>query len=217
METHGHPIFTFCVTFQVELLRILVSKGLNVNAVDTRGRSPAHAAAMNNHVTALAVLIGAGRRSPSPPSVPPTSALAGGVRGRDIRLLDLEARDVDGATPLHLAVAAGQLAAVGCLIDAGADVNACDGAGQGCVWRATVDGKVRGRDVVVHVVNSLSMKWSTCNESTPSFVPLRQGLHLSGDDATQKWTIAADCPTLRVCFCVACDLLARHFAAAAVF
>lgn len=111
---------------------------LDVNTPDTRGRSPAHAAALNNHVGALLELSEASLRPPQSFALP-LSSFGGG----SIAVLNLDGRDVDGATPLHLAAAAGQLEAVEFLCSAGADLNTCDGAGQTCVWRAVVDGKVR--------------------------------------------------------------------------
>lgn len=66
---------------------------------------------------------------------------AGDERGRT--RLDVDVRDAEGASPLHLAAAAGHLEAVDFLCEAGADVNASDGAGQACVWRAASNGQVR--------------------------------------------------------------------------
>lgn len=121
------------------MLRTMVGMCLDVNTPDTRGRSPAHAAALNNHVGALLELSEASLRPPQSLAVPPSTAFGGG----SIAVLNLEARDSDGATPLHVAATAGHLEAVKFLCSAGADINTCDEAGQTCVWRAVVDGKVR--------------------------------------------------------------------------
>lgn len=122
----------------------MVSMRLDINTPDARGRSPAHAAAVNNHIGALLELV-----EPSLQAPPPTAALlhsisssGRGGSGSATRALDVDARDDDGATALHLAAAAGHVEAVDLLCSAGADIDACDGTGQTCVWRATVDGKV---------------------------------------------------------------------------
>lgn len=140
------PLSSATCTHQkkVSILSIMVSMRLDINTPDARGRSPAHAAAVNNNIGALLELA-----EPSFQAPPPTAALShsvssgnGGGSGNTTRALDVDARDEDGTTALHLAAAAGHVEAVDLLCSAGADINACDGTGQTCVWRAVVDGKV---------------------------------------------------------------------------
>lgn len=116
--------------------------GLSVNIPDIRGRSPVHVAASRNSVNALVVLSEAGRIPRSP------AESRGGSRSSELgdvhqSLLDVDVKDADGSSSLHLAAAAGHLDAVAILCDAGADINAIDGAGQTCVWRAASTGQVR--------------------------------------------------------------------------
>lgn len=123
---------------QLELLRRLVKEGLRLNAADKKGQTPAHAAARANHVGAIAVLSGTER---------PSSPRAGvGSRPGDsaaVAALNLNARDTEGATPLHHAAAAGHAEAATYLCGAGANVDAADALGRSPAWKATVDGRVR--------------------------------------------------------------------------
>ncbi|CAM9705585.1 unnamed protein product, partial [Ectocarpus sp. 8 AP-2014] len=119
-----------------EILRLLVKEGLDVNAPDHKGCSPAHAAARDNQVDALAVL---NERACSP--------RAGGGSGRDLGsnspVLDLDAKDNNGASPLHYAVAARHLSALAFLCDAGANVDAVDASGRTPCWQVAEDGEVK--------------------------------------------------------------------------
>ena len=98
-----------------------MEQGLNVNAADHEGRSPAHVVAFNSYTDALKVLIGTSGNS----------------------FLHLNSRDKEGATPLHYAVVAGHLEIVSLLADSGADLDATDSSGRTPAWIATVDGEVR--------------------------------------------------------------------------
>ena len=132
---------------QLELLRRLVKEGLRLNAADKKGQTPAHAAARANNVGAIAVLSGTERPSPS--------RAGGGLRPGEsaaAAVLDLNARDTEGATPLHHAAAAGHAEAVTYLCGAGADVDAADALGRSSAWKATVNGQVRVRACVVVAV-----------------------------------------------------------------
>lgn len=114
----------------------------SINTVDARGRSPVHAAASRNAVRALTVLSEVGR------SPRHGSGLGNGQRprhagGKCVDCLEPDARDADGASPLHLAVTAGHIEAVTLLCEAGADVNAVDGSGLTSAWTAAATGQVR--------------------------------------------------------------------------
>lgn len=120
---------------------MLVKDGVSVSTPDLRGRSPAHAAASNNLVGTLQVLADAARLP-----ISQRGSGGGGADGASGNVVknfpDLDLKDEDGASPLHLAAAAGHLEAVAFLVKAGADINAIDGAGLSCVWTATVNGQV---------------------------------------------------------------------------
>ncbi|CAM9856530.1 unnamed protein product [Scytosiphon promiscuus] len=121
---------------RLDVLRLLVEAGLDVNTPDRRGCSPAHAAAREGQVDAIAIFVEAGRLRP-----PTTSDLSGDGGGGRGRALDLDARDVNGASPLHHAVAARRSEAVTFLCDAGAEVDAVDAVGNTPCWQALVDGQ----------------------------------------------------------------------------
>lgn len=107
-----------------------MNEGLDVNAADIQGFSPAHMAAQKNHVDVLVALT----------KTKPLRSPSGGVRAA---VLDVNVEDKEGASPLHHAVAAGHLEAAVFLVDAGANVDAMDLFRRTPAWRATVDEEVK--------------------------------------------------------------------------
>ena len=128
----------------MDLLRLLVKEGLDVTAPDHKGRSPAHVAAHKNQVGAIAVLAQAAPRPSSPRAAGGSSSGSGGGGGGgdNAAVLDLNARDSNGESPLHHAVMARHAEAVGFLCDAGVDVDVVDAAGKTPCWHATENGEV---------------------------------------------------------------------------
>lgn len=131
---------------QVDILRLLMKEGYDVNTTDHEGRCPAHAAARENQVGALAVLAENARRCPPASGGSSSGGGGGGDGGGDggtgRSIVDFDARDLGGASPLHHAVEGRHAEAAAFLCDAGANVDAVDALGNTPCWQAVVDGQV---------------------------------------------------------------------------
>lgn len=131
---------------QLELLRLLVKEGLDVTAVDHKGRSPAHVAAHKNEVGAITVLAQTARPTGSPSGGESSGdgrSNAGGISSTSVVGLDvLGVKDANGESPLHHAVMARHAEAIALLCDAGVDVDAVDAAGKTPCWHAVEGGEV---------------------------------------------------------------------------
>ncbi|XP_067172959.1 LOW QUALITY PROTEIN: B-cell lymphoma 3 protein, partial [Apteryx mantelli] len=97
------PLHLAVITAQPALVRLLVAHGASPAAPDRHGRTAAHLACEQRSARCLRELLAA-------PGAPP----------------DLEARNYDGLTPLHVAVGAGAREPAQLLLEAGADVDAAD-------------------------------------------------------------------------------------------
>ena len=89
-----------CWRWRLELARLLLTAGADVNAKNKWGSTPLHAAAREGHTEAVRLLLEAGA--------------------------DVNAENEDGETPLHWAAWEGHTDVVRLLLAAGADVNAKD-------------------------------------------------------------------------------------------
>ncbi|XP_071656628.1 B-cell lymphoma 3 protein-like [Patagioenas fasciata] len=96
------PLHLAVITSQPALVRLLVSHGASPSAPDRLGRSAAHLACEAASPRCLRELLRGGRG------------------------LDLQARNYEGLTPLHVAVGSGAPESVRLLLDHGADVDAVD-------------------------------------------------------------------------------------------
>jgi ankyrin repeat protein len=86
------------------ILKLLIDKGANVNAINNSEDTPLHLAARNNHMTSLEILIGAGA--------------------------SVSAINVSDQTPLHYAVGAGNIDIAILLILNGCDTEIVDATGR---------------------------------------------------------------------------------------
>ena len=97
---HGH----------VEVARMLVEAGADVEALAADGATPMHIAAQNAHLEVVRTLVEAGA--------------------------DVEAQKARGSRPMHIAAAHGQVDAMRTLRELGADIEAMDAAGRRPVYYA---------------------------------------------------------------------------------
>ncbi|XP_058679127.1 B-cell lymphoma 3 protein [Ammospiza caudacuta] len=119
LDVYNHlrqtPLHLAVITGQVSLVRLLVSHGASPTCPDRLGRTCAHLACGSH-------LAGGGGATAGPrPRV-----LRELLRGPGGGAVDLQARDYEGLTPLHVAVASGSRESVLLLLQHGADVDAGD-------------------------------------------------------------------------------------------
>jgi hypothetical protein len=121
------PIHVAVSQGRVAIARELLRHGARVDVRDTLGRTPLHVALANGKVPAAALLVTQGAQDDRQALL---FELAGeGALDRDVieflsaRGADINATGPDGRTPLHSAVAAGDVKMAKRLIAAGADVN----------------------------------------------------------------------------------------------
>ena len=91
------PVWCASRVGHVEVLKLLLDCGVDVNAVSNRGETPLYAAAREGHVAAIKLLLGRGA--------------------------DIHKADDDGRTPVYTASESGEVEAVHVLLKAGADAN----------------------------------------------------------------------------------------------
>ncbi|XP_030825635.1 LOW QUALITY PROTEIN: B-cell lymphoma 3 protein homolog, partial [Camarhynchus parvulus] len=108
------PLHLAVITGQVSLLRLLLAHGASPMCPDRLGRTCAHLAC-GSHLPG-----GGATAGPRPRVLRELLRSPGGSR------LDLQARDYEGLTPLHVAVASGSRESVLLLLEHGADVDAGD-------------------------------------------------------------------------------------------
>ncbi|MEM6396546.1 MAG: ankyrin repeat domain-containing protein [Bacteroidota bacterium] len=108
---YGFPLHEAAEEGQLEIVRLLVEKGVNVNELDDRRLTPLGRAAAEDNPTVIRYLLG---------------------RGADL--------EKGTYLPLHLAAEDGQVAALRALLEAGADVDARDGHRRTALICAASDG-----------------------------------------------------------------------------
>ena len=107
------PLNTAVVANNIEVVRLFISRGAQLNVTDQFGNTPLHAAAERNNIPIMQVLIAANA--------------------------DLHAKEkTTGATPLHIASLKGHLEAMRTLLDGGAGIENVNNVGQSPLFSAVV-------------------------------------------------------------------------------
>ncbi|XP_032940393.1 B-cell lymphoma 3 protein [Catharus ustulatus] len=150
LDVYNHlrqtPLHLAVITGQVSLVRLLVAQGASPMAPDRLGRTCAH--------LACAHLAAAGPR----PRI--LRELLRGPGGAP----DLQARDYEGLTPLHVAVASGSRESVLVLLEHGADVDAVDiKSGRSALLHAVESGSEEMAELLLqHGASVNSQSYSGC-------------------------------------------------------
>ena len=118
MDADGKtPLFYACQAGYTDAMRTLISAGGDVGALDDQGSSVLHAAALGGSSAMCKYLAEHGK-------------------------LDINARDLQGMTPLHVAVKEEDARVVGSLIVSGADVGVVDHSGNAPLHFAAASGSI---------------------------------------------------------------------------
>ena len=125
--------------------RLLVERGADVHAPNTRGHTPLHVAARRGATDTAQLLLDHGAAAAARDGGGATPLHHCGDRDTCALLLaagaELEAADSEGRTPLHSAAWRGQLEVARVLLEAGARVNAANDRGQRPLHLATMRGR----------------------------------------------------------------------------
>ena len=147
------PLLWACIRGQLEVARLLVAKGADVNLAQGDGWTPLHAAVCDGndatHVALTRLLLehGANREARNGLGWTPlhAAALKGNTATMGILLeqkAEASAKDNTGATPLHIAAEQGRIEAVTLLLDKGADAGAKDNNGKTPAHRALANAQL---------------------------------------------------------------------------
>ena len=124
--------------------RLLLERGADVHAPNTRGRTPLHVAARRGAADTARLLLDHGAAAAARDGGGATPLHHCGDRDTCALLLaagaELEAADSEGRTPLHGAAWGGRLEVARALLEAGAGVNAANDRGQRPLHLATMRG-----------------------------------------------------------------------------
>jgi ankyrin repeat protein len=114
-----------------EIVELLVAEGADVNAKGDRGNTPLDSAIRRKHLEVADLLRKHGGKSGAEDSIHVAAELGNieAVKQHIAKGADVNAKFVDGSTPLHNAASGGHKEIVELLIASGADVNAKDGDG----------------------------------------------------------------------------------------
>ena len=131
------PLHTAASVNHIEMVKLLIKHGANINSKDEADNSPLHLATYHGHGKMAKLLIESGAYIHSRnynDNLPIQMAAHAGLPEVIQQLIEagspINAQDQVGDTPLHDAALQGQVEAAQVLIEAGADVNATNNAGK---------------------------------------------------------------------------------------
>ncbi|MEM8583606.1 MAG: ankyrin repeat domain-containing protein, partial [Bacteroidota bacterium] len=144
---YGFPLHEAAEEGQLDIVRLLVEKGVNVNELDDRRLTPLARAASEDNPSVVRYLIGQGAEPELGTHLPLHLAAVDGKVAAIRALLeagaDVNARDGHRRTALIYAASDGHHIAVSLLLDAGAEINAQDGWGNTALIAAVDDNHQR--------------------------------------------------------------------------
>ncbi len=149
-DAHSYPLAAAIwqpdSPMQIDIMRLLLAAGADVNAHLSGGRSMLHGAALYSNDAALQLLLKAGAKPDATDNKGQTALHVAAQQGSVpcVQLLlkagvNADVRDAKGETPLHKAAAQGKDKAVKLLLDAGAAPKLRDAAGKSALDHAAVD------------------------------------------------------------------------------
>lgn len=162
LESLQTPLHVAAENGSLEIVKILVARGAEVNKADLFGRHPIHLAAMKGHLPLIRLLLAMGAalnaKDQNGKTVMHYAALsknsdlidylqeAGLSAQKQTKITHPSLRkshhQKEGVTPLHQAVVNGQLGIVRKLVETGSDVNALVDSRLGVLFYAVMSGKV---------------------------------------------------------------------------
>jgi|GEM_PF-1952451 len=149
---------------QIEIAKLLLQMGMDINAPNNQGQSPLHCAASANQPKSIKFLLEKGANV-NARDLAGNTALHYAVQNDQIEIaklllqtgMDINAPNNQGESPLHFATSANQPKNIKFLLEKGADVNARNLAGKTALQYAVISGQQDTIDLLLwDVINSFT-------------------------------------------------------------